>query len=1007
MRQLKRLIFLPLKNIYFITSSVLVVVAIFLSGSFPLFMSSSLVYGWYGTDFLVSGGQADQVHPQIAYSGQGSFLVVWENRENGASSDIYGAIVPNSIPTSVPTPANNQLQVTPFPICTATGDQIYPLAVWNGSNYFVIWEDARSGNLDISGTRVSVTGSVLDNPPSAQNPGGGMAISSAGGDQTQPALVWNAHDQNYLIVWEDHRADPSRIYVMRISKDFQLLDGFTADSGGLPISGAGAVGADPCVAWNGTNYLVAWENPLSASACDIYGCRLSSSSGQLQVAGSVISITKGDGLKLNPAAASDGKDFFVAWDVHGSDGYADVAGILVSADGSLDSRGSFPIAEASQHQLNPSIVWCDSHYMVTWKDTRYGKPDVCFVRLSSAGSFLDSQTKSSGIPLYIYGSSLMDSPSAVVQMADPGDYLLVWEESRSNNFDIYCEHYHAVLPPVLSWTGETNYQNAGVNPATGPAGTSFMFRVKYQNASNLPPLKKQLWIDQDDDGIYSINPSSAVMDIIMDMTQETQGNNYAQGVIYTLTAPVPVQFAGDGKINYRFVFSDGTNEVTGEPTKSHQILLGNSPASLVWMGTSDYESDGVNPNSAQGGSSFTFMVRYRDLENDSPSTTLQVWVDVNHNNIYDQDEKFDMSAFDSRSFADGRGYHKSISCLYVPDSTTTGAISIKYRFNFTNTDGPVEGEPSTDHSFSITPASSVPVLSWTSESGFTQGARGESAGGNYEFHVSYQDLDNDLPVQEQVWIDENGDNSFSQEEKHDMEQLTSSDNNVTDGKIYQFQANISSSGGEAIRYKFIFSDGKNMATGEPSLTGGQIAANPPVYLTWTQEQGYTTDGVNPDSGPAQSGFQFRVKYVNLDNFPPEIRQLWLDENNDGQYEESEKYTMEDADTLDTDYSDGKIYGYSLKINPSGTPVNLAYKFVFQDIYSREASGGPTEDSLKVLVLEAAAQTDPNTLDPQQDPNTSDDQGNTQDPPPPNNYVPQELKSSQGGCFILSLPFCIR
>jgi|GEM_PF-2688540 len=998
MRKFNRAILLRLKELYFTTWLLFVVVAIFLLGSLFGFILPRPAYGWVWNDVLVSGGALDQIHPQVAYAGGGNLMIVWENRDSG-SGDIYGLIQ-----------AGGQ-SGSPFPICTAQGDQRYPQVVWNGSNYFVVWEDTRGGNADIYGSRVSVTGTtgtVLDNPPSSSGGGGGgVPLCSASGDQLQPSLVWNSQDRQYLIVWQDHRIEPAKIYGLRLTEGMQSLDG-PASSGGLLIARSG--GTNPSVAWNGANYLVVWEYQTSASSCDIYGGRVSSS-GQV-IDDAPLLISGGEGLRYNPAVASDGRDFLVIWDIHPQNEYSDVAGMLVSADGLPDSRGEFPIAEYQWNQLNPSVIWCENHYLVAWKDTRNGKVDIYFVRLSSAGSFLDSQTKFSAINACIVGSSLLDSPVAIARRTDSGEYVIIWEEvgsppTRSNTFDIYSQRYQATAPPVLSWTGEANYQNSGVNPAIGPAGTSFEFRVKYSSLGNLPPQKAQVWIDQDDDGVYSINPANSLMDKIINLTPEP-GNNYIQGVIYK--AMTTLELAGDGKLNYRFVFSDGTNEATGEPAKSHQILVGNSPASLEWMGTDGYESDGVNPNSAPGGTTFTFMVRYRDLENDPPSVA-EVWVDLNRDNNYDQDEKFPMQAVNTQSFSAGRGYQKSISCLYLPDSTTSaGAINIKYRFNFTSGHTPIGGEPSSDHFFSLTPYRSVPVLSWVSEAGFVQGVRlkgSEAGGGSYEFQVCYQDQDNDPALIREVWIDENADGTFSQEEKHIMEELTSSDTVVSDGKIYRLLIDLSSSAaGDEIRYRFVFSDGKNIATGEPFLTLAKLPASLSVYLTWTGQPGYTQDGVNPDSGPAQSLFQFQVRYVNEHDFPPKIKKLWIDLNNDGQYQGGELYDLEELDPLDMDYGDGKIYTKSVSITPQLTlPANLNYRFIFQDIYSEEAAGEPAQGLRTVLILATTdAPLDPNTTNQQpQDPNQPTKPGDVP-PPSSSNDVPREIKSTQGGCFIRSLLF---
>ncbi len=43
------------------------------------------------------------------------------------------------------------------------------------------------------------------------------------------------------------------------------------------------------------------------------------------------------------------------------------------------------------------------------------------------------------------------------------------------------------VPPILSWTGETNYLSDGLNPEEGNTSTEFVYRVKYTHKDNLPP----------------------------------------------------------------------------------------------------------------------------------------------------------------------------------------------------------------------------------------------------------------------------------------------------------------------------------------------------------------------------------------------------------------------------------------------------------------------------------------------------------------------------------------
>ncbi|MCK5318070.1 MAG: hypothetical protein KAJ55_09150 [Anaerolineales bacterium] len=52
--------------------------------------------------------------------------------------------------------------------------------------------------------------------------------------------------------------------------------------------------------------------------------------------------------------------------------------------------------------------------------------------------------------------------------------------------------------PVLAWSGAEGYIADGVNPNSGAAGSSYVFRIDYSHADNTPPTNIQVWVDIDD-----------------------------------------------------------------------------------------------------------------------------------------------------------------------------------------------------------------------------------------------------------------------------------------------------------------------------------------------------------------------------------------------------------------------------------------------------------------------------------------------------------------------------
>ena len=61
-------------------------------------------------------------------------------------------------------PDGTVLDTTSFPISAAAGDQVAPLVVFDGTNWIVVWSDARdgAGSSGTRGARVAQDGTVLD-----------------------------------------------------------------------------------------------------------------------------------------------------------------------------------------------------------------------------------------------------------------------------------------------------------------------------------------------------------------------------------------------------------------------------------------------------------------------------------------------------------------------------------------------------------------------------------------------------------------------------------------------------------------------------------------------------------------------------------------------------------------------------------------------------------------------------------------------------------------------------
>jgi hypothetical protein len=179
-------------------------------------------------------------------------------------------------------------------------------------DYFVAWTDYRTGWADIYGARVTAAGTVLDP--------GGIAVSTAANDQLNPSAASNGTD--YFVAWQDYRSGThSDVYGARVASDGAVLDDPWV---GIAVSTAANDQGPPSAASNGTDYFVAWHDDRNfpPGNFDIYGARVRASDGLLldgppDTGGIAVST----GSQEYPSVASNGTDYFVAWGMTGGDIY--------------------------------------------------------------------------------------------------------------------------------------------------------------------------------------------------------------------------------------------------------------------------------------------------------------------------------------------------------------------------------------------------------------------------------------------------------------------------------------------------------------------------------------------------------------------------------------------------------------------------------------------------------------------------------------------------------------
>jgi hypothetical protein len=151
-----------------------------------------------GTPFRVSGKEAlisADARPTVSLDTEkGMFLIAWHDWRSG-NPDVYASILN----------ASGHAEVTDLPIANGAFDERYPVADFSpeAGNFIVAWEDARSGDLDIYTSALT-----LENRATVEAvvKGPARAAYKAPGDQTGASIAYyneEALGAYYLIAFED------------------------------------------------------------------------------------------------------------------------------------------------------------------------------------------------------------------------------------------------------------------------------------------------------------------------------------------------------------------------------------------------------------------------------------------------------------------------------------------------------------------------------------------------------------------------------------------------------------------------------------------------------------------------------------------------------------------------------------------------------------------------------------------------------------------------------------
>jgi hypothetical protein len=233
---------------------------------------------------------------------------------------------------------------------------MWPVAVWTGSEVGTFFEDARTNRIHdyLYGHRTTSTGAAI---------GSDIRLDTTGTTQKFPSAAWSGSE--YAVVWQDDQSGDFEIY-------FKRFDASMAPIGSaVRLTSSAGASRVPEIAWNGSEYGVVWEDERNGGDQEIYFTRVSAAGTKI---GPDVRLTTFPGQSLDPEIAWSGAHYGIAWH---DDGWVnmEIGFMTIDATGAIVTA-PVRLTEDSSVSEGADIVWTGSAYGIAWRDSRTGNGDI-------------------------------------------------------------------------------------------------------------------------------------------------------------------------------------------------------------------------------------------------------------------------------------------------------------------------------------------------------------------------------------------------------------------------------------------------------------------------------------------------------------------------------------------------------------------------------------------------------------------------------------------------------
>lgn len=380
-------------------------------------VSSNGIPRWTADGVVVCGATGNQGRPVVISDGAGGAIIAWHDYR-GATWDIYAQRLDAS--------GQPQWTANGVALCTATGDQFFPLIVTDGSGgAIVVWNDSRSDASDIYAQRINASGVVQWIAT------GDTVVTATNTQDSKVAISDGMH--GVIVAWRDLRAGED-VYAQRLNGSSQpqwtangvLLCNYASGQSSPDITGDGFGGA----------FVVWMDDRATTSNYDLYA-QYVQSSGSIMWPASGREICTAATSQYYPKATSDGEiGAIFVWSDWRNPPAEDIYAQRVNSQGVPQwTADGVLVCGAVDRQHHPWVIGDGEHgCIVVWNDERLASRSDLYAQQLYAGG---------GVRLWdttgVVVSSRPSNQSYPVLVSDgAGGVLVAWRDEYSN-YNAYAQ----------------------------------------------------------------------------------------------------------------------------------------------------------------------------------------------------------------------------------------------------------------------------------------------------------------------------------------------------------------------------------------------------------------------------------------------------------------------------------------------------------------------------------------------------------------------------------------